>query len=325
LVGERFALLNIADTARPYLRNGKTINFSILSRSGVASRHLTASLGEDVLTSYLQGFPVKISPPLDPELESKDGAPDCGRKLSGSFAQYNRNSSSWRTLQGSLIADLDAFSEIWPRSGMTRNGFAYPRPIAERRTNETGSGFWPTPNSRDWKDCGVSQGRRKSPNVGTVAAPRCNRSTYIPTPTASDTGMRTEKYNQGGRALSFWVWSQTRGNRPTYIPTPTAGDGKSSGSRNTPTSKANAGTSLTDWTRQDGGNGRQRSMAGRLNPCLSCWLMGWPIGWTALEPLATDKFQLWRQQHSNSSAQGSIADNPNSRTNTTNQPDDWNG
>lgn len=26
-------------------------------------------------------------------------------------------------------------------------------------------------------------------------------------------------------------------------------------------------------------------------------LMGWPQNWTKLEPLATDKFQQWRQQH----------------------------
>ena len=26
-------------------------------------------------------------------------------------------------------------------------------------------------------------------------------------------------------------------------------------------------------------------------------LMGWPIGWTVLEPLATDKYQQWLEQH----------------------------
>ena len=40
------------------------------------------------------------------------------------------------------------------------------------------------------------------------------------------------------------------------LPTPTASDADSSGSRNTPNSKANAGVSLTDWARQDGGKGR---------------------------------------------------------------------
>lgn len=28
------------------------------------------------------------------------------------------------------------------------------------------------------------------------------------------------------------------------------------------------------------------------------WLMGWPIGWTELKPLATGKFQEWQQWHS---------------------------
>ncbi len=28
------------------------------------------------------------------------------------------------------------------------------------------------------------------------------------------------------------------------------------------------------------------------------WMMGWPIGWTALKPLVTGKFQEWQQWHS---------------------------
>lgn len=36
---------------------------------------------------------------------------------------------------------------------------------------------------------------------------------------------------------------------------------------------------------------------GPLNPDWIEWLMGWPIGWTALEPLATDRFQRWLTQH----------------------------
>ncbi|WP_240789154.1 DNA cytosine methyltransferase [Pseudomonas kribbensis] len=38
---------------------------------------------------------------------------------------------------------------------------------------------------------------------------------------------------------------------------------------------------------------------GHLNPEWAEWLMGWPIGWTGLKPLATDKFHLWQQEHSN--------------------------
>jgi hypothetical protein len=40
------------------------------------------------------------------------------------------------------------------------------------------------------------------------------------------------------------------------------------------------------------------SDGGQLNPEWVEWLMGWPIGHTALEPLATAKYQEWLQQHS---------------------------
>ena len=37
---------------------------------------------------------------------------------------------------------------------------------------------------------------------------------------------------------------------------------------------------------------------GYPNPSLTEWLMGWPIKWSDLQPLETDKFQQWQQQHS---------------------------
>jgi len=36
----------------------------------------------------------------------------------------------------------------------------------------------------------------------------------------------------------------------------------------------------------------------RLNPDWVEWLMGWPIGHTALKPLETAKYREWQQQHS---------------------------
>ena len=67
-------------------------------------------------------------------------------------------------------------------------------------------------------------------------------------------------------------------------PTPTAHNAKetnapSEHSRNTPTLAAQAG--------------------GTLNPTWVEWLMGWPLEWTDLKPLETDKFQQWQQQHGN--------------------------
>ena len=36
---------------------------------------------------------------------------------------------------------------------------------------------------------------------------------------------------------------------------------------------------------------------GKITPNHYEWLMGWPLGWTDLEPLEMDKFQQWLRQH----------------------------
>ncbi len=41
----------------------------------------------------------------------------------------------------------------------------------------------------------------------------------------------------------------------------------------------------------------QGTDGGRLNPMWVEWLMGWPIKWTDSQPLETDKFRRWLQQH----------------------------
>ena len=62
-----------------------------------------------------------------------------------------------------------------------------------------------------------------------------------------------------------------------------------------------------DWKGMSGKGFRERHgekknladfLGGVPNPEFSEWLMGWPIGWTDLKPLATDKFQSWLQRHS---------------------------
>jgi hypothetical protein len=65
-------------------------------------------------------------------------------------------------------------------------------------------------------------------------------------------------------------------------PTPTAHNAKetnapSEANRNTPTLASVCG--------------------GPLNPMWVEWLMGWPLGWTDLRPLETDKFRQWRRLH----------------------------
>jgi hypothetical protein len=50
---------------------------------------------------------------------------------------------------------------------------------------------------------------------------------------------------------------------------------------------------LTGRTPQDPQVGLADQVGGQLNPDWVEWLMGWPIGWTSLEPLPADNFSQW--------------------------------
>lgn len=71
--------------------------------------------------------------------------------------------------------------------------------------------------------------------------------------------------------------------------------GSGTGYLHTPTCTANyASPSMQKWP-----SCRAFTLAfGKPSPANHEWLMGWPIGWSALVPLETVKFQSWQQQHS---------------------------
>ena len=53
------------------------------------------------------------------------------------------------------------------------------------------------------------------------------------------------------------------------------------------------------WTRNGGATNPDKPPA-KLNEVWTEWLMGWPLGWTDLKPLAMDKYRSWQQQHGGS-------------------------
>ena len=165
------------------------------------------------------------------------------------------------------------------------------------RTRSESYAKW-DPDSRFWRTCQASflhttgepysgtWPRRGSMLSGTLfplpsAAPRIseNGSGYWPTPKASDGTMglpRTSnrplrKVTHLATAVRYWL-------------APTSRDWRS-GKSSQETMDRNA-------------RPLRETIGGQLNPTWVEWLMGWPIGWTELKPLATDKFQSWRKQHS---------------------------
>jgi hypothetical protein len=80
-----------------------------------------------------------------------------------------------------------------------------------------------------------------------------------------------------------------------FWPTPTKRDSRTLAGSQPPKRAPTSGLPLA-WTVALAMAPEQRS-GGRLNPRWVEWLMGWPMGWTSLEPLATDRFHEWQQQH----------------------------
>jgi hypothetical protein len=228
LDGEQSVPLSGNPTQQAFCAPDKMTVFSRLSRFGMTYKPLTESRGEELLTLFRAGFPVKTSQQPEKAQELMENDQECGATWQGSLAKFDPDTSLWRTAQCSLLEDLNESLAILPRSGMTRNGLLWELPMLEQTISETGFGLWPTPVS-------------------------------------SDISMRTTKYKQGGTPLSYAV---------QYWPTPTAHMAKetnapSEANRNEPSMASRVG--------------------GKLNPTWVEWLMGWPLGWTDLKPLETDK------------------------------------
>ena len=115
-----------------------------------------------------------------------------------------------------------------------------------------------------------------------------------PTPTVQDSNKATKRWREDHQNnLTAAVFNPER-----MFPTPTTRDYK-------------GGYKTESLTRKDGksramdalpnavldGKGVETSTGGQLNPTWVEWLMGWPLGWTDLKPLAMGRFREWLQQH----------------------------
>jgi len=274
--GAQSAPLSGSHTQLAYLSPDRMTAFSRLSRFGMMFKPLTENLGQDVLTSYLEDFPVRTFLPLDEALASKEPDRECGSIWPESLAKYDPDTSTWRTAQCSLLEDSTVFSGTWPRWGSMRDGVSYRQPTLVRHTKETGFGLWATPAASD----GQRGGTITDKMTGQSLPQMVNTPTKWPTPQASDNRPRatinsTARRIELGKQISLEAAVK-------FWPTPTAHNAKEGAypaefTRNTPTLSAQAG--------------------GSLNPMWVEWLMGWPLGWTDLKQLEMDKYQQWRQQH----------------------------
>jgi DNA (cytosine-5)-methyltransferase 1 len=238
---------------------------------------LTESLGEELLMSYRAGFRAKTLVQQEKEQELMENGQECGGRWQGLLARYDPNTHSLRTVQCSLLEDLNESLQTWPKWGLMRNGECFQQPMLEQTISENEFGY--VPNNENFFHTPNTTGLDGGSNSRKALKKRMEQ---WPTPDAN-CGQRETQPNwtpkrKSGHTAQYTINQAVR----DKFPTPTAHNAKecnspSESNRNTPTLATHAG--------------------GKLNPMWVEWLMGWPLGWTDLKPLETDKCHFVQQQH----------------------------
>lgn len=295
--GEPCALWSGTHTQHPSWLPAKTTKRLSLSRSGMTYRPLTDDLGADVLTSFLADFPVRTF--QQPERVQESTANDlvCGHTWRALSVRFCPDSCSWKTAQCLWDEDLHESSVILPRWGMTANGECWERMTWVRPMSVSACGSWPTPTAHKTTQSGQivnSDGSpwdgKSKPHSKTTGRPITTaladavqfRQTHWPTPTVCG------NYNRKGLSKTSGDGLATAVKKKTW-PTPLARDWKGSIGRSLKGLEMDLPTAVK--------RGGDQTQPTTLNPAWVEWLMGWPIGWTDLKPLETDKFQQWLDSH----------------------------
>ena len=307
LDGEQCVLWNGTHTQQASWLPVKTTKRSTLSRSGMTYKPLTDDLGKAVFQSCLEAFPVRTYPVQEKEQGSKESDQVCGEKWQELLVKFNPASCSWKTHQCLWEEDLPESSVTLPKWGMMRDGVLSELTTSPLHTSGTGSGSWPTPTTMDTlppkspeallKEATIARpGRSRPANLRDCVHP--DQVKMWPTPrVGGEEGYETVKERKGNSAavqhnlLAAVQHSQ-------MWPTPTRRDYKGTNAPEGLTRKD--GKSRMDQLPNAVAYNSQEKDTGHLNPDWVEWLMGWPIGWTDLNALETDKFRKWPHSHGDS-------------------------
>lgn len=238
----------------------RTTEHSRLSRFGTTCEPLTAARGAALLTWFLAASLARTSAQrlATRRSESMASVAASGAKWRASLARFDRSTFSWRTAQFSLLGGSAAYLGTWPSWGSMQNGESLERTTPALPTSESASGFWPTPAASD----------------------TANRSAPI-NPKVTKGGLLRHVAANGQE-------SQTRLSQVVKFRTPNASDA-AKWSHQTEAERIAKGQQVRLC--------HQLGAGGQMNPQWVEWLMGWPVGWTDLKPLATARFHEWRLQH----------------------------
>ena len=270
--GEAFSLTSYLDTIQSELvKSNPTQEMSYSqdketdscqpSQSGTMYAHSTGDRGEDQLTFFAEDSPAKTSLRQVKEQELAESVRDYGRNMRDSLERCGLDLSLPKTHLCFALGDLELSSKTWPRWGIMLDGECSELGMSVRHIKETECGSWPTPCTRDYKGINAPEGLTRKDGK--------SRMDQLPNAVA-----------YGG--------TQT----PQKWPTPLAMDNKA----DCPGERRRDSPHMETEVKVRAGIPVEKKA--QLNPSWVEWLMGWPIEWTDLKPLETDRHRSVQQWHS---------------------------
>lgn len=336
--GVACARSSLTDTRENASFDAKTTEPSLRSRYGTTYEPLTVDRGEALLKSFQAAFRVKTFRRRAKGRGSRANGRAFGAKWRELSVRFDRPSCSWRTHRFLWDEERSPSSVILPKWGLMRRGVLSALITSERLTSATDFGCWVGTPTASMKISSADFAQGRTPNPAEAAelwpTPTVNgnynrkgcsersgdgletavRKRWA-TPSASDS-TRGERLTSrmSGVSLAQQI------NTPSAWPTPKASDGSKGGpsqrfGNGSPTLPAMAArwptpaaSDSNKWNNQTAEERRAKGQyarlpnavgaGGSLNPTWVEWLMGWPLGWTALEPLEMDRFREWFERSS---------------------------
>ncbi len=250
-----------------FLSLGKMTEFSHLSQSGMTSEHLRQKRIEELLMSYLEVFRVRTCRKRGKARVSRENEAGCGLRCAESLTKRVHDSSLSKTSKVSGQTASRRSGNHSLRSDTVAEAGTSMRRMSEHRIYASEHSFSRLGSGRHWT-------RRVTTSSSRMVEQQAAR---IAESVVHD-------------AIALGHIPRTAGVLLTKVgellPTPTVQDsennaGRAQYLRNTYPLNVIAG--------------------GAMNPQWSEWIMGFPIGWTGLEPLEMHKFQQWLDLHGKSS------------------------
>ena len=247
------------------------------SQYGTTSAHLMEIPGGDQLTFFAEDSPAKTSLRQVKEQELAESVRDYGRNMRDSLERCGLNLSLPKTHLCFALGDLELSSKTWPRWGIMQDGECSELGMSVRHINEIECGSWPTPTTQDNPQV-RGKGKAKGTRRGTTLGGAVRDPEMWPTP-------RSCEHKELGGTPTQQNW-----------PTPCASEERDTGTNWESLKRLDKGGRICRRMATLGTPETKTTKSAQLNPSWVEWLMGWPIGWTDLKPLATVKHrnvQLW--------------------------------